>query len=219
MRRSAVLIALGPILLCISAAPSSRGITHDDGTLVEPPRQPRVEFSYSRHRGIVTELSDTAITIQRDAEKPQRFTFSVSLARGDGPTHPPPIVVPAPRHAIDPFDSIYHYRASDVRTGDHVEIQFSRVDGVDICDAICIFKRPGGRVPPAHGEESDASIKWHVLRNAIQDVEERGIPFPKEYEWAFPHTANELYAKHGVKRRVAVSQPAVAPQRIPPAID
>lgn len=50
-----------------------------------------------------------------------------------------------------------------------------------VCWAICIERRPGGRVPEAPGQEPDDNNKHHECMNAHQDWEERGIPLPDKY--------------------------------------
>jgi len=46
---------------------------------------------------------------------------------------------------------------------------------------VCIYRRPGGRVPPAPDESPDQAYRWHERMNADQDLEEKGIPLPSKY--------------------------------------
>ena len=73
------------------------------------------------------------------------------------------------------------YRIRDVKTGDRVDIEYNRRNGVDICQQIQIRRRPGGLVPPAPGEKPNEFLKHHERMNADQDWEEFGIPYPPKY--------------------------------------
>lgn len=73
------------------------------------------------------------------------------------------------------------YRIKDVRVGDRVRIEYDRRNGVEICKAIWIDRRPGGQVPPASGEKPDAFRKHHERANADQNWEEFRTPYPRKY--------------------------------------
>jgi hypothetical protein len=62
------------------------------------------------------------------------------------------------------------YRLSDVKVGDHVEVGYIRLNGVDIAEDICIRCRPDGLVPPAPGEDPKEPNKWHEGRNKLELV-------------------------------------------------
>lgn len=79
----------------------------------------------------------------------------------------------------------YTYRTKDLQIGDLIDMQLE-VNFYDypICEAIKIYRRPGGSVPPAPGEverQKEKPLKrpmWHERANALQDWEEKGIPIP-----------------------------------------
>ena len=97
---------------------------------------------------------------------PKTFVLSALLAAG---------------RASDSLGASHAYRFADVKVGDQVRIDCSRVDGLDFCDHICIDRRSGGRVPPAPGDDHDTRFQWHNRCNALQDWEEFRIPVPDEF--------------------------------------
>jgi hypothetical protein len=116
------------------------------------------------YNGIVVAVAKDSITIVRYGdEHPRRLIACEELAAGG-----------FKRVGADS----YTYRLADVQEGDNINIQCRWVHGVEICDAICIRRRPGGRVPPAPGEDPTVMLPWHELTNAYQDREEKGIPLP-----------------------------------------
>jgi hypothetical protein len=74
------------------------------------------------------------------------------------------------------------YRLGDVRVGDFVTVLLRPVGDEDVCRGVCIYRRPGGRVPPAPGEAPDARNPHHEWANAWQDFEEQEIPLPAKYD-------------------------------------
>lgn len=74
------------------------------------------------------------------------------------------------------------YRLSDVRVGDRAGVELRRDGDEDVAHQIGIGRRPGGRVPPAPGQDPDARNPHHERANAWQDFEERGIPLPDKYD-------------------------------------
>ena len=103
-----------------------------------------------------------------------------------------------------------NYRVKDVEVGDKVSIEWSRHVGIEICEAIWIRRRPGGRVPPAPSEPANQRRPWHELMNAERDFEEKGIPVPDRFlpPW-------KIKARND---RIAPMPREVKP-RIPPAKD
>ncbi|MBX9580932.1 MAG: hypothetical protein K2X87_11540 [Gemmataceae bacterium] len=81
-----------------------------------------------------------------------------------------------------PLPKSMSYRPWDVRVGDEVSIECRPVGDEDVCCGICIWRRPGGLVPPAPGEDADEVIQWHVGANEQQAFEEHGIPLPTDEE-------------------------------------
>ena len=74
------------------------------------------------------------------------------------------------------------YRLSDLHNGDKVNIEYTRFsDGKEICDAICIRRRLGGRIPRSQ-QPLNAVDPYHERANAYQDFEEKGTPLPKQYQ-------------------------------------
>jgi len=174
--------------------------------------EPKVEFVGKDYRvGIVTELTRDSITIHCHeivsdaatpgpngatlwtkkvipaAKEPKKFALSETLAAGKIPKEPRPFARP-PLPGIgrrQEFHVSYSqmYRLSDVKIGDWLIITYSRVDGIDTCDHICIRKRPGGRVPPLPDgvERPDIDIRYHEWMNAYWDLEDKGIPYPKKF--------------------------------------
>jgi len=49
----------------------------------------------------------------------------------------------------------YMYRLTDVKAGDCIAIFYARINGVDICDHIRIWKRPNGLIPSLPKEAED----------------------------------------------------------------
>jgi hypothetical protein len=103
------------------------------------------------------------------------------------------------------------YRITDVQIGDVVSIEWNRINGIEFCQAIRIYRRYGGRVPPAPREPPDARYKWHEECQAIQDWEERGIPIPTKYHPGGPQ------AGVAPPPRPAGMRPEPDRSRIPPA--
>jgi hypothetical protein len=115
----------------------------------------------------VVEVTRDSITILPDGlNKPRRFAVSSVLAKGD-----------YPRDRIPPC----RYKLSDVNAGDIVGIDYDRIGGVDICHAVGIRRRPGGKIPPGH-YPADLIDPPHELAQALQDNEEYGIPLPEKYQ-------------------------------------
>lgn len=147
-------------------------------------KEGQVNVDYS---GVVKECKKDSITIQFGDEKPKKFAVSEVLAAGQVPM----LSRPTKTNRRPTIMASLMYRLSDVRVGDHVMIFYARIDGVDICDHICIHKRPGGLVPPLPdeaealrrplefpGQPPRRHISYHEYMNAHWDLEDRGIAFP-----------------------------------------
>ena len=66
-----------------------------------------------------------------------------------------------------------HHKIADVQPGDVVWIDCRRLEGVDFCIEIEIWRRPGGRVPPAFGDNVESpKLRVDNFRNAEQAQEE-----------------------------------------------
>jgi hypothetical protein len=170
------------------------------------PWEPKGDAVNVAYWGTVTAVGKTSITVQFPNPKLKPKTFSVSevLAAGQIPMAPRPR--PNPRgnnnYYVGPTSM---YRLTDVKEGDWVMIHYARIDGSDICDHVCIEKRPGGRVPPLSDEAEELMrpapsppwaknplraryIPYHERMNAYWDLEDRGIPYPEKFgtERRFP---------------------------------
>jgi hypothetical protein len=193
MRQRVLLAVLTPFLFLVPAAPVGKAVL-DDPTKAPP--QPHVEFANKPYpqgagpHGIVTEVTNYSITIQRPGEPPKRFAVSEVLTSGEVPRQPRLTNRPGPPYlVIEP----YMYRLSDVKVGDWVSIIYSRVGGVDTCDHINIVKRPGGLVPPLpegvekpprprpEGFPQRPFIRYHEGMNAYWDLVDKGIPYPEKF--------------------------------------
>ena len=140
---------------------------------------------------VVVNLTKTSITLKSGSDKPRQFKLCEALARGKI-SEPRPINGRVTYRLFAP----YMYRVSDLKLGDWVAIKYSRVDGEDVCDHICIEKRPGGLVPPLpEGAEiipatgQLPSFRYHEWQNAYWDFEDRGIPYPQKFGIVRYHTA------------------------------
>ena len=179
------------LVLCVSAASLGGAAPPADPDSSRPLPEPENDAGGVSYWGKVTELTKDSITIQFEIDQPKRFPVSDTLAAGKVPKNPRPI--PGRR---DPYfvRASLMYRLTDVKEGDLVQIYYSHIDGVNICDHICIDKRPGGLVPPLP-EEAEALrrpkqvagapptpfIPYHEWMNANWDLEDKGIPFPEKF--------------------------------------
>jgi hypothetical protein len=135
--------------------------------------------------GTVTAIGRGSISIQQPGRHPEQFVLSSWLAAGLPPADPTSLQRPTTPDSkaytpLPPGGPAFWYRLKDVQLGDTVIIRFGRVDKVNICDAICIIRRPGGRVPPAPQEET-SGMRHSEWANAWQDWEEQGTPLPNKY--------------------------------------
>lgn len=114
------------------------------------------------------------------------------------------------------------YRLADVRVGDRVYLRIAPDGDEDVCRAVSILRRPGGRVPPAPGEPADAAVKHHEVVNARQDHEEFGDPLP---EFLDPEKRKERAARNQreteeIRRQEAArllrDRTAPPPREVPP---
>jgi hypothetical protein len=166
-----------------------------------------VEAINQGYWGKVTAVTKNSITIERAAYTETRVGDGAILAR---PAQPPKLFMGSSALAAGKFTTehgrSYSYRLSDVVVGDVVNIHFSRIDGMVICDSISIARRPGGRVPPAPGEVADEPRPHHERMNAHWDLEEKGIPLPEKFRPAW-----ELREVAPAPREVAPVNPKANP--------
>lgn len=157
----------------------------------KPPPEPNFDAGGNRYWGVVTELTKTTITVQHGKDEPKLFPVSGTLASGGIPSQPRPFPGRQRPYSVAPIEM---FRLSDVKVGDWVDINYSKVDGVVTCEHICINKRPGGMIPPLPeeaeallrprripGTEQAPYIPWNEFMNAYWDLEDRGIPYPEKF--------------------------------------
>ncbi len=186
---------------CCFVLTGASGQPGQDGAIA-PQRAPKVEAVHQSCAGKVLEVTKNSITIQPElGGQPRRFTACALLASGDC------------RRVGVPCDM---YKLSDVQLGDKVDLEYSLIDGVAICDAIAILRRPGGRVPPGHYPPNLVDPP-HERAQAYQDLEEKGIPLPAKYDPTF-HLRETQEIMLRLQGRVAPMPREVKP-RIPPAKD
>ncbi len=152
-----------------------------------PPEPVGADFVPHVYRGRIVGLSQTTVTIQPvnglsmreisylpdgstrekvyvqdNTQPPLKFVFSDLMV---------------PKVGGQPLVPSGH-RATDVQVGDIVYLNRQHLRGVDTCIRIEIERRPGGRVPPAVGDERRRSPahRWDNKRNAEQFAEEAFAP-------------------------------------------
>lgn len=132
-------------------------------TLVRPDYRIRT----SRNDPLTGKVLETHLSDRKDGWHPKAFLLGESLRNGKYPR----------------IAEVSHtYRVQDVKVGDWVRINFDRCKGIDICQCICVHRRPGAKVPPAPGEAAEARFKYHEQANADQAWEEQGLPYPERYQ-------------------------------------
>lgn len=203
MMRLARLVALAAILLQGVALLSSAALAQEQG---QPPGKnfppPKNDAVGVHYWGVVTKLTRNSITIQGSGEVPKTFPVSPCLAAGQVPMEPR--LIPGQEGGYCVAESSM-YRLTDVNVGDWVDIQYAHLSGASICDHICIYKRPGGRIPPLPREAEARRnpetawkadhpgqqvpmafrrllyIPYHEEMNAYWDLEDKGIPYPEQF--------------------------------------
>jgi hypothetical protein len=136
-------------------------ITKDSVTLYWPERTV-LRLRHDPLTGERLEMSGGAYA----AIAPKTFVLSKELAEG--------------RYGTTGGDSAT-YRIADVRVGDRIGVYYDRRDGVDICRAICIGRRPDGLFPPAPGmkfTDKNEEARFYERQKAWQDWEKYRTPFP-----------------------------------------
>src|SRR5262245_36670352 len=182
-------------------------VTAASAQQVRPPYVPKDGDVDVPYYGTVTEVTKNSITIQWTAtpgEKPKTFAVSETLAAGKIPMEPRPIPGTTHKYSVTPA---FMYRLTDVKVEDWGFISYAHIGGVDICDHICIQKRPGGRVPPLpEGVESpDTRIRYHEYWNAYWDLEDKGIPYPEKFG------RDRRFPVAPMPRDVSISGPRISP--------
>ncbi|MBX9580115.1 MAG: hypothetical protein K2X87_07380 [Gemmataceae bacterium] len=159
------------------------------------------------------------ILCTRDEETRHRLTLTlpngeVATFRRDD--------MPAVRFAAsggDPPSPAASYRPADVRVGDEVTLWLDRDAPDGFFRGVQIERRPGGRVPPAPGEDPDSGYPWHEYANAMQDWEERGVPLPDKYDPVKLRrmlAANREVVRRYQAKQAALERLAPPPREVPP---
>ena len=157
---------------------------HGYGFIVQ--RQVQNTFAPPRYRGKVLEISQKSITIKLEGS----IQVNVIHYLADGTkvervlyiqdnNQPPKELVfsdqllPVPNGRTLVLDG---HNISDLRIGDGVEVGASRWLGVDYCNKMEIWRRPGGKVPPSVlDKKTTTANRWDTRRNAEQEREENAV--------------------------------------------
>lgn len=139
---------------------------------VPPPDNPkRTSWKYMDwplwENGTVTEVTDHSISIRPDKKQGiVCYPAHTALAAGG---------------SMKDTNGGDSYRLRDVKVGDYVCVgAVKEENGVTYGIGIWIGKRPGGRLPPCPKWDSKYSASHAEYRNAIDDLEEFGLPLPEK---------------------------------------
>lgn len=127
-------------------------------------------LSFDKESITINPAVQTLTQLDRNAP-PRRFLLSAPMKAGK---YQP--------HALHQF----RYTTADLKVGDIIQVEYDRLDDVEICTMFCILLRPGGRVPPARDPNPNHSSQHHERANAYQDLLERGIPLPERFRDPVP---------------------------------
>lgn len=133
-------------------------------TVAPPPRDPRMRGGPTHSvAGLVTRVTDDELSV-RDV---------------NGKSHD---VRPGPWLGSKCLRGGYAYTFSDVRVGDRVSLGYDIDGGVALAHQLAIDRRPGGLIPPEPNTDPDHPHALHRIRQMHQDHEEKGTPYPPEYD-------------------------------------
>jgi hypothetical protein len=175
------------------------------------PRVPNNDAVYVPYAGTVTEITKDSITIQWTAtpgEQPRKFLLSDTLAAGKIPMEPR--LIPGRERGYSLLASSM-YRITDVKVGDSVGIHYAHLSGINICDHICIQRRPGGLVPPLPEEAEKLSTPAGIFQAKFP-----GRPIPAELKnWShipYHERMNAHWDRQApMPREVGVTGPPISP--------
>jgi hypothetical protein len=180
-------------ILCIGL-PSLPPSAYDQETARQLRLEPKEGSVNNEYVGTVTMLTKSSITIQprrEPKEPPRTFRFSEPLAAGKIPTEPRKQPGARYEYKVEPE---YMYRLLDVKSGDWVKIRYARINGVDICDHLCIRRRPEGLIPPLPKEAENLG-DWRKAWKSRHP----GLSLPEWMEKT-PHTPyHEYWNAHWAK--------------------
>ena len=131
--------------------------------------------------------------VEKFGHKKVRVYFVGDLRKGKVPlimpfwhmeTDPPVLFLQAPLYCE-------HYRAKDIKVGDHITMSGMSVynDKVPITSAIQIWRRPGGLVPPLPdwkpepGRDRVSDLGYHERVNLRLEHEAKGLPEPTDDDY------------------------------------
>jgi hypothetical protein len=145
------------------------------------------DFRPTRYRGRVVGLTKTGMVVKPEGvcteaevvRQPDGLCKEVAIYRQDNTLPPREFVLADCLFPDRPEAQTmrFGHNATDVRLGDIVYLRHQRTNGVPVCHCLMIFRRPGGKVPLAIGDDKDDEcIRWCTRRNAEQFIEEKGIP-------------------------------------------
>jgi hypothetical protein len=151
-----------------------------------------VNRAHFMHRAPVLAVTRRSITLRVPARQEvlTLFTadgkYSAEVVRPVIPEQPPITFRASPLLESGEFDMYpvaiigEPYPLSAVRVGDVVIVGYDKRRGEYICYEVTICRRPGGKVPPAPGENpNSARAKYHLIMNENQEREEKGLGRPK----------------------------------------
>jgi len=180
--------------------------------IVRPPQEPREGEVNVPYCGTVTRVTRDSVTIQWMAtpgEQPKTFQVSETLAAGKIPKEPRLVPGQVRGYFVMPC---YMYRLTDVKVGDWVSIHYASIGGVDICDHICIDRRPDGLIPPLPKEAEDLIDPREHTRNQFK---KKGKPVPPDWEKMI---ADWPYTPYHEMRNAYWEKVAPMPREVKPAI-
>jgi hypothetical protein len=133
--------------------------------------KPEGDLKHTYKRYHANGFTQSEEKVQDNNEPSRQFVFNDEMLYWNGTL---PAAHRAKRISVSPPDG--HHKISDVQPGDLVLIECRRVQGIDYCTELEIHRRPGGRVPPAWGDDKLPEEKridsW---RNAAQYREEKAV--------------------------------------------
>jgi len=151
-------------LLCLPTADHGRGVPqlNKDYALLVQLLVVLNDAYYIRvgevYNGKVLVLTKDTITVQTPGRVPRTFAVAPTLC--------------SDRIPLDPQLSLLH-RLRDVRRGDLVGVRLARGRDGYVCIALGIYRRPGGKIPPAEDDHLPENCRSHIRCNADQAREEK----------------------------------------------
>jgi hypothetical protein len=120
--------------------------------------KPQGNLKVYTHRNVGGVMVEESVYVQDNSRPPQSFVFDERLF---------------------PNSSSHvqrGHRISDVKVGDVIQISCGEFRGMAHCFGIEIYRRPGGKVPPAIGDDKTSLNRWDARMNGEQFAEEKVLP-------------------------------------------